>query len=188
METVVAMSLMTIFLALFTTAIVSLYGSTNKAEAVSQTSIQLNTAFSRIDKQIRYASSVNAPNTTASATGAWYDEFINTTSGQDVCTQLKLSGGILYERTWTGVPTGTVGFVALASSLTQPTGTTPFTFYPASGTQIEQRLRLSLTAPIGTSGTTTSGLNVTFSAMNSGQSSTTNDGSTLLCQNAGGRP
>jgi Tfp pilus assembly protein PilV len=186
METVVAMTIMTLFMAMFTAAIVSLYGTSSKAESVSQTSIQLSTAFQRLDKQTRYASAINAPNAIVTTSGAWYAEFVNTTTGQDVCTQLRVVGGVLSERTWTGTPAATVGFIVLANGLAQPT-TTPFTFYPATGTQVEQRLRLTLTAPIVKS-STTSGLNVTFSAMNSGQSSTTNDGLTLICQNAGGRP
>jgi type II secretory pathway pseudopilin PulG len=186
METVVSMTLMAIFLAMFTTAIVSLYGTSNKADAISQTSVQLNTAFERVDRQIRYAAAISAPNNLVTPGNAWYTEFVNTTTGQDVCTQLRLVGGVLSERTWTGLPSSTPGFTVLASNLTQPTST-PFTFYAASGTQTQQRLRLTVAAPVATA-KTNSGLNVTFSAMNSGQSSTTNDGATLVCQTAGGRP
>jgi prepilin-type N-terminal cleavage/methylation domain-containing protein len=186
METVVAMTLTAIFLAMFTTALVSLYGTSNKADAVSQTSVQLNIAFQRVDKQIRYASAISAPNDLITPGNAWYTEFVNTSSGQDVCTQLRLSDGVLSERTWTGVPTSIPGFTVLASNLTQPTSS-PFTFYAATGTQTQQRLRLTVAAPVVTANTN-SGLNVTFSAMNSGQSSSTNDGATLVCQNAGARP
>ncbi|MCW2538669.1 MAG: hypothetical protein JWN95_394 [Frankiales bacterium] len=185
-EVLVTMGIMSIFMAMFTTALVQMFGTSNKIDRISQSTEQLNLAFQRVDKQIRYASSMNAPNSIATGTtGPWYVEFVNTATGNDVCTQLKLDGTMFYERTWTGTPASTPVFVPLASNLA-PATSTPFSFYVATGTQTIQRLGLRLAASAG--GTATSNLSVTFAAMNSSQASTTNDGVSLVCQNAGGRP
>ena len=60
LETVVGMVIMTIFMGIFTGAVVTMYSSANKAEALSNSTGQLNLAFDRLDKEIRYASYVGS--------------------------------------------------------------------------------------------------------------------------------
>jgi prepilin-type N-terminal cleavage/methylation domain-containing protein len=191
LEVVVSMGLMSVFMAMFTGAIFQMYNVSNKTNAITDSSSQLNTAFLRIDKQVRYAAAISPPNKTRTALGGWYVEFVNTTSGTDACYQLRVLGGVFQERSWTGTPSATPTWTALASGIVMP-AVTPFTFTTAAGSQTAQRLKLSLTAAAGSGGTSsTSQTAVTFAAMNSGQvSSPTNDGASLICQNAGdgGRP
>lgn len=185
-ELLVTMGIMSVFMAIFTTSVLQLFGASNKSDHIAQSTAQLNSAFQRIDKQMRYASAINAPNANATgSTGPWYVEFVNTSTGSDVCTQLKLDGSVLYERQWTSGSGSSATFNAVASELV-PQTSTPFTFYPANGTQANQRLKTSLTSSAGDGAE--SGLSVTFDAMNSSQATTTNDGTTLVCQDAGGRP
>lgn len=192
LEIMISMVLMTFFMVLFTGAVFQMFSMSNKVGAVTESSTQVNIAFQRIDKQIRYASSIDAPNTVLSTGGAWYVEFVNTTSGSDVCYQLRLINSQLQERTWTGTPALTPTWVPLASNVVMPTST-PFTFTPATGSQTAQRLKVAFSSKSVTNSTTsaTSQTAVTFAAMNSGQgTSATNNGTTLVCQNAGdgGRP
>ena len=190
-EIMVSMTLMTFFMTMFTGAVLQMYKVSNKTQAVTNSSTQLNIAFERIDKQIRYASAISPPNQAKSTLGGWYVEFVNTTSGTDNCYQLRIYNSQLQERSWAGTPTVPPTWLSLANGLVMPTST-PFSFNTAAGSQTAQRLTLSLTTTASARDTaTTSQTNVTFEAMNSGQgTSPTNDGSSLICQNTGdgGRP
>ncbi len=191
LEVMVSMSLMSFFMVMFTGAILQMYNVSNKTDAITNSSTQLNIAFQRIDKQVRYAAAISPPNQTRSALGGWYVEFVNTTSGIDACYQLRVLGGTLQERSWSGTPSVAPTWVPLASGIVMPT-VTPFIFATAAGSQTSQRLKVTLTASAGSNKSgATSQTAVTFAAMNSGQvSSSTNDGSSLICQNTpdGGRP
>lgn len=193
LEIMVSMTLMGFFMIMFTGAILQMYRVSNRTAAITSSASRLNTAFERIDKQIRYASAISPPNQARSPFGAWYVEFVNTTSGADACYQLRVYGSQLQERTWSGSPAVAPVWVPLASGIKMP-ATSPFGFSTAAGSQTSQRLKVSLSSNPSTGGGTTgvtSQTAVTFAAMNSGQvSSTTNDGSTLICQNTGdgGRP
>jgi prepilin-type N-terminal cleavage/methylation domain-containing protein len=191
LEIMISMSLMSVFMALFSGAVLQMYGVSNKVESVTRSSTQLNLAFQRIDKQVRYASAISPPNKTKSAAGAWYVEFDNTSSGADNCYQLRVYNSQLQERSWIGTPTSSPIWIPLASGVTMP-ATSPFTFAVAAGSQTSQRLKIALSATANSgSKVTTSQTAVSFEAMNSGQgTSPTNDGSSLICQNTGdgGRP
>jgi prepilin-type N-terminal cleavage/methylation domain-containing protein len=192
LEVMISMTLMTFFMALFSGAVYQMFKVSNKTSALTQSSAQLHYAFERIDAQIRYSSAISPPSATASALGAWYVEFLNTASGTNNCYQLRVYNSQLQERTWIGTPATAPTWVPLASGLQTPTST-PFSFNTAAGSQTAQRLTVSLTAlnTLDSSSNTTSQTTLTFEAMNSGQgSSTTNDGVSLVCQNAGdgGRP
>lgn len=185
-EIMVSMSLMSVVMVLFTGAVLQMYSSYNKASGLVDAATQVNTAFARIDRQVRYASDINAPGlgaVKADGTQDWYVEWDNTTSGTDQCTQLRISDGLLQERSWTGTPTSPPGYTTLASGILTPT-TTPFVWSAAGSAQAHERLQLVLTARSGPDrDAATSATAVTFSAMNSGQGvSVTNDGSTLVCQ------
>jgi len=146
-EAVVTMVITAVFMGISTTSILSLYSSTNRAQAVADSQQQLGIAFGRLDRQIRYASGVSTPGT---VDGATYVEFLSTYTGAPVCTQLRFrpSTGQLQERTWTQ-GTGAVapsGWQQLASGVS---ATTPFQFFNADATYNFQRLEVSLTATSG---------------------------------------
>jgi hypothetical protein len=61
MELMVGMSVMTIFMAIFTGAVVTMFSSTNKTQALVNSSTQLNLAFEKLDLQVRYAVLIDQP-------------------------------------------------------------------------------------------------------------------------------
>lgn len=120
-ELMVAMMLMTVFLAMFTTAIVAMNRAENKTESVSLASSQLNQAFLALDKTVRYSSAISPPGT--GTLGDWYVELRATSGGSEVCTQLRIDTQQLQRRTWT--VTNSVG--------SAPTPWAPLSSYVANG-------------------------------------------------------
>lgn len=162
-EIVVSMSIMSIFLAILTGGMVQLFRSSNAVMTTSAAHAQLNTAFMRLDKQIRYAAGISTPGT---AGGDQYVEYVSTNTGTAICTELRLdvAGRQLQQRTWTegASPLAPTGWIPLASDVT---GSAPFTFSAADATFNFQRLELKLVdTPAGL--TTGRQLDVTFTAVN----------------------
>ncbi|SHN20950.1 hypothetical protein [Cryptosporangium aurantiacum] len=173
-EAVVTMVLTAAFMAISTTAILALYSSTNRSQAIADAQQQLGIAFGRLDRQIRYASGVSKPGT---VNGEPYVEFLTTYTGTPVCTQLRVrpSSGEFQQRTWvqgTGAVTPTP-WTQLANGVT---AATPFTFHAADATYNFQQLGVVLTAVAGgPAASTTRQFTATFTALNtslSTQSST----------------
>jgi len=138
-EVVVSLTLMAVLMTIFTTAVVQVYRNVNQTEAISTAQANLNTVFLRLDKEVRYASGISEPTTGA----PWYVEYLNTSRGTEVCTQLRLtSDGLFQRRTWNRneAPIHPSGWTVLASGIKQaPDGPDddndpepPFTFVPAS--------------------------------------------------------
>ena len=120
METIVGMAIMAIFMSLFTSALLSMFNAANKASTVNETASQLNIAFGRLDKQVRYAAAISPEGQSG---GAWYVEFLTTNTGTSVCSQLKLdpTTQLLQERTWTVPAAGAAvasGWSQLANNVT----------------------------------------------------------------------
>jgi len=188
MELMVAMGIMGIFMGIATTAMVNIYSSTSKIQAVAGTSGQLSTAFDRLDKQVRYATAIDQPVTPP--TSDWSVAFQNATSTGTSCTQLRVrtvpgaGEQQLVERSWTVTTnadgslsaTGISGWTQLADgvSLTDQNGAvTPFAVSTPSGASLQQlTLRLVALADNG-SNKTRSASEVSFSALNSAAASTT---------------
>jgi prepilin-type N-terminal cleavage/methylation domain-containing protein len=165
MELVVGMSVMSIFMTIFSTGIVQMYRAANKNEATSTAQSQLNLAFLRLDKQIRYAAGVSAPDVYGPDQ---YVEYLTTNTGTAICTQLRLelATGQLQQRTWTqdATPLAPTGWNVLASGVTS---TQPFTFAAADDTYNFQRLQLRLETSSGAGETASSKqTDITFTAMN----------------------
>lgn len=188
MELMVGMGIMTVFMGIATSAVVSIFSSTNKIQAVADSSSQLSTAFDRLDKQVRYASAIDPP--VAPPAGDWSVAFANTAGGTTNCTQLRIRtvpGGTeqqLVERGWTVSTnpdstvsaTGISGWTQLADgiSLTDQSGAavTPFLVStPAGGTVQQLTLRLVALVDNGNSPTRSASA-VSFSALNSAAAST----------------
>src|SRR5579875_3681127 len=91
-EIIVAMVIMTIFMAIFTGSMLAMSNTTNKVEAVTNTSNQQTDAYFRLDREVRYASAISSPKFTSNM---WHVEFMTnvisrstaTASSTNQCTQ-----------------------------------------------------------------------------------------------------
>jgi type II secretory pathway pseudopilin PulG len=167
-EVVVSMTILAVFMAMMTTGIVQVYRVVNETDAISTAQAQVNIAFLRLDREIRYASDLSTEGQVGSD---WYVEYLTTYTGTSVCSELRLhvTNGQLQRRSWTQGGTVPTTWSVLASGVT---GTKPFTFRSADATYNYPRLALSLTARAG-AGTTAASkqMSITFTALNSTSSS-----------------
>lgn len=166
LEVMVAMTLMMVFMAMFLSSIVQIFGAANRTEAVATAQGGANIAFARLDKELRYAAGISAPARVGG--GDWYVEYLTINTGTPVCAELRLNTATaqLQRRSWlrdTGVPQ-TDDWRPLASDVTSDT---PFEFFAPDATNSFQRLRINLVVTVGlgaNSGSTQT--DVTFSALN----------------------
>lgn len=175
-ELMVGLVLMTVFMAMFTGAVVMMNNAMNKSQAVNQTASQLNVAFQSLDETVRYAAAISTPGLGAPS-GNWYVEMRATTTGAEVCTQLTvdIASQQLKRRTWTVVNAVAVNvnaWVPIASgvsagAVTDPT-TQPFYLVTARANTVYQQLTVNLIALSGSgSSFTNSASSFTFTAVNS---------------------
>ena len=184
-EVVVGMAIMTIFLSVFTGAVVTLTRAQTRTDALTTSAGDVNTAFQRLDSTVRYAAGFTTPGTTGTA-GSWYVEFLTNATGSSTCTQLRVTTGAngqLQRRTWTPtatsvVPTATAwqplashivngGAVPAAAGASPSAGPVPFTVPPASASGVRyQQLVIALTAATGNP-PVRSDSTASFSALNS---------------------
>ncbi|MBV9820870.1 MAG: hypothetical protein JO144_01395 [Actinobacteria bacterium] len=173
MEVIVGMGLMAVFMAIFTSTMFSVYRASNHTESVVVSSGQLNTAFIKLDKLVRYASAISTPSSTANGAGNYYVEVQTTNSGSTVCSQLRLNTTtkVLYQRDWrvpsAGTATGLTSFRALSSGI-EANGQ-PFVLTATSSIDFEQ-LTFNLQSTWG-SPAANSDTNITYTALNSNDSS-----------------
>lgn len=202
-ELIVAMGIFTIFIALFLAAVVSLARGTVKAQLTTETASGISVVFQNIDRQVRYADSINYPGTGPS--GAVYIEFRTPASSTKEnitrCTQWRflVSENRLESRQWSDVP-GAVRpawQTKLTNVIAVGGDTYPFEMVPATltGTS-KQQLVLTLNAG-NPNGVDKAGSAVTtrFVARNSSLSSPSNSDSlvdgtsnTPVCTVPGDRP
>ncbi|GAA2660567.1 prepilin-type N-terminal cleavage/methylation domain-containing protein [Paractinoplanes durhamensis] len=168
-ELLVAIALMAMVGAMFTGGILQIYKSVNKADSAYTAQTQVNSAFSRLDSEIRYSRSVSTP---AKVSGDFYVEYLVELNDVDTCVELRLrtSTSELQRRSWSqGVtPVTPTGWTTLASGVTS---TTPFTTYAVDKNSLTgfrfQRLTVNFYTAAGGAGTgSTRQTNVTFSALN----------------------
>jgi type II secretory pathway pseudopilin PulG len=188
LELIVGMALMAIFMSIFVGALVSMTSAQSKTTSVAQTSQDLNQAFLSLDKTVRYASAISTPGT-GSPSGDWYVEYSTTTTGAQVCTQLRvdITTKQLQRRTWTVVnsaASGLTGWTPLASEISNGTATAgasqPFIRVTPGATSDYQQLTITLASLAGPANAgTTSGTSFTITAVNSTLPATT------VCQEAG---
>jgi len=180
-DVMVSTVVMSFVLLVFTTAMLQIYRSTDRTQTLSQAQSQVNTAFLRLDTQLRYAAAISKETT---VNGDPYVEYLTSNTGSRVCAELRVHSGQLQQRTWTQPPAPTVPgpgnetptkWVPLASTVTAAT----FTFRDADDTANFQRLEISLRT--GTSATATRSsrqTDITFTALNT---SLTTRGDTTEC-------
>ncbi len=163
MEVMASMSLMAVITSLFAGGIVQAYRLGTKNESMAAVQADLHNAFSRMDAQVRYASSISEPG--GSGTHQ-YVELANSSTGTVLCTQYRVSTatGRLQSRTWApGGPAS--GWSTLASNLTAPAGFVRTVAVP-NGPE-RQRLTVTLSVTAGKAPTATSERSsVTFTALN----------------------
>jgi prepilin-type N-terminal cleavage/methylation domain-containing protein len=181
METVVTMAVMSIVTAVFTVGIQQLYAAQNRTEAVSSATGQINTAFVRLDRDVRYSSGISQE---GAGSSGFYVEYVITNTGTTICNQLRftLSGStyLLQSRRKVGT-TATTGWSTLASGLSQALkpGTTntldPFfdRVDASSSGQAYQQLEVRASAAAGGTGRTHANeADFTFTALNTSPSTT----------------
>lgn len=167
-DVVVAMTLMSAFMAMFTGGIVQMFRSANETEAMSIAQSQLTTAFLRLDGEIRYAAGISDPGPVGADS---YVEYLTTNTGVAVCTELRLNvaSGQLQSRSWPRdvTPPAPGAWNPLASDISS---SQPFVRSAGDSTYNFQRLRLNLAATAG-GGTTGASkqTDVTFTALNTTQ-------------------
>ncbi len=164
-EVVVSMTLLSIVMAIFTTGVLQMYRVANRSEATATAQSQINIAFLRLDKEIRYAAGISTPGTVGSDP---YVEYLISYTGTAVCTELRLHVATrqLQRRTWNqgASPLTPSPWIPLASDVSS---TQAFTFTAADATFNFQRLRLKLVATSGAGGTATpKQSDITFTALN----------------------
>jgi hypothetical protein len=160
-DVIVATGLMALFMAMFTASILQVYRAVDRNQSVSSAGAQVNNAFLRVDKEIRYASAVSQEGQVGVN---WYVEYLLPSGGTPSCVELRVSGGQLQRRTWAqgASPLVPTAWMPLASGL--GTGK-PFTFTAPASANGFQRLEVKLS--VTDSGGATRQTDVTFTAMNS---------------------
>jgi hypothetical protein len=179
-DLMVGIVLMSIFMGMFTGAVVMMNKAMTKSIAVNLSSSQLNVAFQNLDKTVRYAAAISAPgiSTGTGATGDWYVELRATSTGNEVCTQLRVDivSQQLQQRkwnvvnavastpsVWSPIASGISNGGAISGALTQP-----FYLLPPLSNSLFQQLTVNLISPSGSgSSLTTSSSSFTFTALNS---------------------
>jgi len=191
-EVVVAMTIMVICGAIVTGAVVTLFSVTNRAQAVTNSATQTNQAYQALDKLVRYSAAVTVPGFGAGVGTAryWYVELRDTTSGTEVCTQLRLntSNQQLQRRTWNAASLATLtSWVQIASDITNGAAALgsvvqPFVLVTSAPTANHQQLRFTMVSTAGPlSSTTSSTTSVVITALNSTIPPPTGS----ICQQAG---
>jgi hypothetical protein len=168
--------------AMFTVGIIQVYQSTNRTESLAVAQTQLHLAFSRLDRQVRYAAWIRQPAETADH---WYVEYLgrNPQTEQPWCNRLVLdkSAGILRVADWApgGAPAaqnalasqvvmdGTTAVFEIQQAGSQPFASPSPAAAGASFAPDHQRLRIRLTTAVGDGANGgTAAIDVTFSAPN----------------------
>jgi Tfp pilus assembly protein PilV len=198
-ELLVGMLIMTVCGGIFLGAAVTLSRVTAKTQSVTASASQTNLAYLSVDRIVRYASAVSPPG--KSGTGRWYVELRDTTSGSEVCTQLRIDNSTkqLQRRTWSTADMTTLtpfrqistGFTNTAADdsdesddpfVLVPNPLKPPATPPSTASANHPRLIVTLTAAAGSSDTSsTSKSSFTLTALNSTLPAPTGP----ICQQAG---
>jgi prepilin-type N-terminal cleavage/methylation domain-containing protein len=171
-EVIVALSVMSVAMALFGGGLLQIYSTANNGEALSLAAGQAHTAFVRLDRDVRYAYGISAP-ATVGATRTYVEYTTTTLNGTITCTQLRVdtATGLLQMRNRNTPPnaapgSGTISsWSALASYLT---GTQSITRNAADASDRHyQELVMTLTFRAGSGVTAKSRFaSYTFTALN----------------------
>jgi len=176
-ELIVAMSIFTIFTAVFLAAVVGLTRGTTQARVTAEATSGVLLVFQNIDRQVRYADAINFPGQSP-ATGYRYIEFRTPAASMPTnvttCNQWRYLPDLnrIESRFWVDAPGAvpSAWSTKLTTAVSAPGVTYPFEMIPAVGTA-KQQLKLTLTAGSSTVGAT-SMISTTYVARNSKNSLT----------------
>ncbi len=199
-ELLVAMFVFSVVAAVFLTAATGLLRTTTDAESRSRTASAVVTVTLLLDRQVRYADSINLPGTGSG--GARYIEFrtpaSSSLSGFAECTQWRFlpTEGRIESRSWRDSATPTLPtFTTRMTEVVDRGGVTyPFRMIPANPTDsLAQRLEFTVEAGSERTGSETQ---LAYVARNStvlspGNLDANNDGQSdppFVCRPTGARP
>lgn len=191
-EVVVSMTVMTVAVTVFTAGFVQTFQQLNRTDAGATAQLQLDVAYRRLDRELRYASAVSKPAVIGSDA---YVEYMlvqlagpstgpggTATTTLSTCVQLRFSASTrrLLRRTWdpNSPSISPTAWMPLADAVlpgaAAPSPTQPFTLRPADATYNYERLRISLVSTGGSGSTAQArSASVTYSALNSDPTKTT---------------
>ena len=168
-DMMVAMTLMTIIMAIFTGTIVRMYRVAGNVDGKSAAQASINIAMQRLDREVRYAKGISTPYL---VNGNQYVDMLSFqrvgTANIQQCIQVRMVNGVLAQRTWTfnASPLNLSAWIPLASRLTSAT---PFTYRPPNDSVGYQQLTVALA---GGSGSSADSNTITFIALNSDRTTT----------------
>jgi type II secretory pathway pseudopilin PulG len=141
-DMMMAMTVMSVVMAVFTASILRMYRTATDVEARSVAQSQLGTAMQRLEREIRYAQGISSPYTIG---GNQYVDLLAIQKNIRQCLQLRVAGGVLAQRSWTyqASPLDLTGWSALASGVTSAT---PFAYLAPTVTLGYQQLTVALSA------------------------------------------
>jgi prepilin-type N-terminal cleavage/methylation domain-containing protein len=150
-EVMMAMVCTGILMTLVTSAVIQIYHSVNSVDAVSAAQGQIDTTFSRLDKEIRYARAISTPGAVG---GDQYVEYLLSVDSVDTCVELRMrnSTGELQRRQWpkNQNPLAPTAWQTLASSVTSATPFAVTAAAPVLPTDLQsQTLTLDVTSVTG---------------------------------------
>ena len=168
-ELMVSMAVLGVVMLLVTGAILLASGTAARVDAANASQLQANSAFTKLDRQVRWAAGFSRPGTVG---GNQYAEWLYTAGGTPTCFELELdnTGRKLQKRSWTqGDLTTRTPWQVIASGVTSvDAATPPFTLLAANATYPMARLRIAVTANAGgVKARDTSTHDVTYAALNS---------------------
>lgn len=160
MELIVSMAIFTVVIAVFMSGLLVMTQGAVRAQDVTDAGDAARKSFQTMDKQIRYASSINLPGVGAS--GAHYVEFLTTAvpdGGDPLCTQWRYdpTARVLEYRTWRDLPTGGPSawrHIAgdVRNQLTGAAAQPPFVLERAGATTTRQKLLVTIDVGRGPAG------------------------------------
>jgi prepilin-type N-terminal cleavage/methylation domain-containing protein len=192
-ELLVTTAIMALVAVMVLVSLVNVMTQQNQAASLDRTSSQVGLAFIALDKEIRYAATIDCPYGWTSATAGpcssapsdassvpsgdyaltFYSSYTDATLGHPQCSELlyDTSQGLLEQRTWnaTGSVSGATGWSIIGSGLSTQPSQAVFTLpVQTSGLIIRQQVTVSLASrSAGTVPAVSSIAQVTFTAVNS---------------------
>lgn len=119
MEMLVGIGVMMVVVTIATTAMVVMFQSATKSEAVASTATEINVAYMRLDTSIRYANYVSDVNVDADGHPAVRYRSLNPETMLPVCYELRVTDRSLEQRHWPEAdPSSKTDWLPLARQLT----------------------------------------------------------------------
>jgi prepilin-type N-terminal cleavage/methylation domain-containing protein len=179
-ELIISIGIFAIFLGIVLTSVISLTKTSTKIQVTAQSASGELAVFQRLDRQIRYADSINFPGVGAT-TGDTYVEFRTPASSSPtnatLCTQWRFdpTAHVIQSRTWTDTTGATLGpwETDLTNVANDGGASYPFLLTPASngGSTYQQH---TLTLDVGNTAVKGASVSTTYVARNSSISSPSN--------------